>query len=401
MGQLSRESVFFQHQMNKMMLKGTPLPQYDPQELAIKYIQLAKGGGAPTDEQVDLIRTKIIDRCKKVHGDDAEAFQKAVAGLDATWPVMRERFAGSLALTMLTLEHFAESLYWYQYLYITGIRFYGLALVVKDGWGVPVSAGTMETPILERIPQDDPMFMVCVEEPSHAGRRVTDGSVQTTLRKAARIFDGGCGLATAYWNYDYPLGQNGQEIVLCDQDGRLVPYLPMVFKCGSLEELKQRYNVKFVQANLLDEMARPEYEGKFDVVRLTGLLSYQPKKDKLEIMKRAQQMLAPGGVIIADEWVSGASLVRTALSKLWIIDPGDPHRLNPAPDKAAAVAGMDAICKELHLPYIYIADYCNGNPVCWTQQYAQPKCVLFIVGDEASGNMLDQIPGAELPHIVV
>lgn len=392
-----RTEAFFRHPMNRLMLEDGGLPMYDPQELAVKYIGLAKTGKMPTEEQVEAVRTGVIEFCKKVHGDDVEAVQRDVAGIKATWPVMHDRFARSLGLTQLMLDYGVNSRYFYQYLYITGQKFYGLALVVKDGYAVPVSAGTMETAVLEKVPEDDWMLVVCVEEPSHPGRRFTDGAVQTLLRGAPRIFDGGAGLASAYWSYDYPLGQPDQEIVLCDNDRRLLAYLPLVFG-RSLEELEELH-VQFVSDDLMETMARPEYQHYFNVVRLTGLLSYFPDpNDKRKIMSLAVQMLAPDGVIVVDEWVMGSSLMRTALTGLWPIDPNDPHRLAPALSTEAAVLGMDAICKELGQRYVYIDDYCNGNTVCWTQQHATSKCVLFVVGEAAAVEMIDLISGATAPR---
>lgn len=45
-----RTEAFFQHPMNRLMLEDGGLPMYDPQELAVKYIGLAKTGELPTEE---------------------------------------------------------------------------------------------------------------------------------------------------------------------------------------------------------------------------------------------------------------------------------------------------------------------------------------------------------------
>lgn len=388
-------SIFFQHPMNRLMLEGGPLPKYDPQALAMKYIELAKSGKKPTEAELEAVRTGVIDFCRKVHGNDEAALQRDIDGIETTWPEMHERFANSLGLTQLMLDCGMNSRYFYQYLYVTGKKFYGVALAAKDGYAVPVSAGKMEKAVLEKVPEDDWMIVVCVEEPSHPGRRFTDGAPQSMLRKAPKIFEAGAGLLSAYWNYGYPLGADGQRIVACDNDKRLLDYLPLVFE-RPLEEL----GIEYISGDLMEVMARPEYVGQFDVVRMTGLLSYFPDPaEKLQIMQLAQRMLNPNGVIVADEWVMGPSLVRTAMTTLWPIDPRDPHRLAPADNQAAAVASMGESCKQLGQPYIYVGDYCNGNPLCWTQEYAIGKCVLFLVGENATPDMLDLIPGSALPRI--
>lgn len=392
------QDFFFQHPMNGLMLEGGPLPQYDPTELAAKYIKLAQSGQMPTEDQVSAVKMKLVEFCRQVHGDDTEALQKDIDGIEATWKQkMHDRFARSLGLTQLMLDYGCKSRYFYQYLYITGEKMYGVALVAKDGYAVPVSAGTLEHPVLEKVPENDWMLVVCVEEPSHPARRGTDGAVQSLLRNAKSVFEAGAGLMSAYLNYEYPLGKLGQRIVACDSDVRLIPYLEILLDGHSPEE----YGVEYHTADLMEMMAKPEYFGKFDVVRMTGLLSYFPdSEDKLKIMRMAQKLLNPTGVIVTDEWTMGPSLMRTALTGLWPIDPRDPHRLSPAESVDSAVAGMGKICKEIGEPYVYVGDICNGNLTCWTQARAVQKCVMFLVGRNATGDMFDLIPGATPPSIV-
>lgn len=396
MSQLSREGIFFRHPMNKLMLKGTPLAQYDPQELAIQYIQLAKGGGQPTDDQVDQVRERVIAFCTKVHGADTTALQKDISGIDEIWPEMRVRFKNSLSLTQMMLNYGADSRYFYQYLYLTGNNLCAVSLEAKDGYAIPVSAGDMTHGVVfEKVPSDDWFYLICVEEPSFAARRATDGVFQTVLRGAGAIFEAGAGLLPAYRNYDYPLGQLNQRIVACDADPRMLDFLPIVFgkplsECG----------IEYVIGDLMDVMARPEYRGRFDVVRMTGIMSYFPDPvDRLKIMRLAQGLLKPGGVILTDDWVVGMSLVRSSLTTLWMMDPNDPHPLTPAKSAEEAIASMDSICHELGLPYVCIKDFCNGNAYCWTQEHATTKCVMYMVGEAASEEKIDVIRGTALPGV--
>lgn len=397
MGQLSREGIFFQHPMNSLMLKGTPLAQYDQQELAIQYIQLAKGGGVPTDEQVDLVRERVISFCTKVHGNNAEALQRDVAGIDEIWPEMRERFKNSLSLTQMMLNYGADSRYFYEYLFLTGKGLCAVSLEAKDGYAIPVSAGNLKGGgfAFEKVPKDDWFILICVEEPSFVARRATDGVFQTILREADSIFEAGAGLLPAYRNYGYPLGQPKQRIVACDSDPRMLDFLSLVF-----EKPLGEYGIQYVIGDLLEVMARPEYYGQFKVVRMTGILSYFPDPaERRQIMLLAQKLLKPGGVILTDDWVIGMSLVRSSLTTLWPLDPEDPHPLTPAKSVEDAIAGMDKICRELKLPYIHIKDFCNGNSHCWTQEHATAKCVMYMVGDEVSVDKIDVISGATLPGV--
>lgn len=397
MKQLSREGLFFQHPMNRLMLRGTPLAQYDPQELAIQYIQLAKSGGAPTDDLVDSVRERVISFCKKTHDGDDGAFRKDVAGIDATWPEMRVRFKNSLSLTQMMLNYGADSRYFYQYLFITGRNLCAVSLEAKDGYAIPVSAGKMEDDdfAFEKVPEDDWMFLICVEEPSFAARRATDGVFQFVLQKADSIFEAGAGLLPAYRNYGYPLGQLNQRIVACDADSRMLRFLPLVFdrslaKCG----------IEYVIGDLMEVMARAEYHGQFSVVRMTGIMSYFPDSvDRMKIMRLAQGLLKPGGVILTDDWVIGMSLIRSSLTTLWAFDPNDPHPLTPAKSAEEAIAGMDEICRELGLSYIYLKDFCNGNKYCWTQERATTKCVMYMVGEKVSAKDMDIINGAALSGV--
>lgn len=375
---------FFQHPMNKLMLAGTDLPQYDPVELTLKPIKLAQAGVGPTDEQVEAVRTGVIDFCGTVHG--GTALEKDIRGVDATWPVMRERFKGSPGLTQMMLDGGMNSRYFYQYLVLTGRKEYAVALESKDGYAMPVS-GELK---FEKVPKGDWHRMVCVEEPSHPARRQTDWRPQSLLRAAKTIFEGGVGLGPAYRLYGYPLGQLNQKIVACDSDERLLKYWPLLFS-GNAIELRI--------GDVLEVMDDPDYVGEFDLVRLTGFLSYFPKfEDKLEIMRKAARLLKPDGVIVADLWVMGASLMRTALTQLWPIDPRDPHRLAPAENESVALGEIAQLCEGIGLPYVTVSDVCNGNPNCYTQAPASGKCVMFVAGKDADLSMLDPIPIAGSPY---
>lgn len=395
--QLSREGVFFQNPMNSLMRKGTPLAQYDPQELEMQYIQLARNGGVPSDEQVDQVRERVISFCAKVHGGNTEDLQKDIAGIDEIWPEMRERFKGSLSLTQMMLNYGADSRYFYEYLYLTGRNLCAVSLEAKDGRAIPVSAGNLKSGnfAFERVPESDWFILICVEEPSFAARRATDGVFQTVLREADSIFEAGAGLLPAYRNYGYPLGQLRQRIVACDSDPRMLDFLPLAFgkpltECG----------IEYVIGDLMEVMARPEYRGQFKVVRMTGILSYFPDPaERRKIMRLARGLLKPGGLILTDDWVLGMSLVRSSLTTLWPLDPNDPHPLTPAKSAEEAVAGMNEICRELELPYIYIKDFCNGNSYCWTQEYATTMCMMYMVGEEMSVEKIDVIRGAALPGV--
>lgn len=396
MRQLSREGIFFQHPINKMMLKGTPLAQYDPQELAIQYIQMAKSGQQPTDEQVDQVRERVISFCAKVHGADTAALQKDVAGVDEIWPEMRQRFKNSFSLTKMMLNYGADSRYFYEYLYLTGNNLCAVSLEAKDGHAIPVSAGNLTHGVaFEEVPIDDWFYLICVEEPSFAARRATDGAFQTVLREASSIFEAGAGLLPAYRNYGYPLGQRNQRIVACDADARMLDYLKLVF-----EKPLSEYGIEYVIGDLMDVMARPEYQGQFEVVRMTGIMSYFPKPaDRLKIMRLARGLLKPGGIILTDDWVIGKSLMRSSLTTLWMMDPNDPHPLTPAKNAEEAIAGMDGICHELGLHYVHIKDFCNGNAYCWTQEHATTKCVMYMVGETVSEEKIDVIRGTALPGV--
>ncbi len=393
MNKLSRDEVFFQHPMNRLMLKGSPLPQYDPQELAIQYIQLAKSGGRPTDEQVESVRTGVIEYCREVHGDDVEALQRDIDGINETWPEMRERFAKNLSLTQMMLNYGARSRYFYQYLILTGRNLCAASLEAKDGYAIPVSAGNMKDGnyTFEKVPMDDWMTLICVEEPSFAARRATDGAFQTMLRKADSIFEAGAGLLPAYRHYGYPLGQLKQRIVACDADPRMLDFLDKVFP-----EPLPEYNIEYVIGDLMNVMAWPKYQQeKFEIVRLTGILSYFPDPaERMKILRLALGLLKPGGFILTDDWVIGMSLIRSSMTTLWPLDPKDPHPLTPAKSAEEALAGMDKICSELGVPYVSLVDFCNGNKHCWTQEFATTKCVMYMVGEGASVDKIDLIDGA-------
>lgn len=198
------------------------------------------------------------------------------------------------------------------------------------------------------------------------------------------IFDGGAGLAPAYsWIYDYPLGKAGQEVILCDADERLLQYAPLML--GDAMR-----HAKYVCGDFCKEAQN--YVNKVRRMRLTGFLSYFPTYEKrLEVMHRAKDSLVPDGQILVDSWVLGPSLIRSGITDLWPSRPTDPVRLTPATSVDAAIDEMDKITKALGLKYVYAVDECNGNPKCLTQVKASPKCVLFLVGNDVSQDMLPSI----------
>lgn len=389
-------SVFFEHRVNQAMFnKGSGIPPYDPQELALKYIALAKSGQMPTDEQVEAVRTGVINYCETVcSGEDLE---RDIAGINAMWPEVRERLSHSIGLTQMMLDFGVNSRYFYRYIREAGRGRFAVILEAKDGYALPVS-GEM---IYEEVPTTDWFWVVCHQEPSHPARTQTDWRCQSLCRSASTIFEGGAGLLSAYRNYDYPLGKNGQRIVACDFDAEMKTYLPLVFN-RHLEE----YGIEYIIGDLLQVMDDPKYFGQFDVVRMTGLLPYYPKiEDKLRIMEKARRLLKDDGVIATDLWTMGMSLARTALIGLWPIDQSAPIHLAPAENEAAAVTEMDQIAKAIGLSYVYVGDVCNGNPCCYTQAKATPKCVIFLLGKNVDDSMFDPIAGvgskyaADMPRV--
>lgn len=381
---------FFEHPMNRAMLEGGGFPPYDPTTLALKYIKLAQSGQSPTDEQVEAVRTAVIEFCGRVH--DGPALEADLRGIEATWPEMRKRFAGSLGLTQMMLDFGAQSRYFYQYLYNTGRKRYAVALETKDGLAMPVS-GEMR---FEEIPEGDACRLVAVEEPSHPARRQTDWRPQTILRNSGSVFEAGAGLMPAYRHHGYPLGKLGQRIVACDSDPEMLTYFPLLFGAGP-EEL----GIEYVVGDSMEVMDDPRYYGQFDTVRLTGFLSYFPDfADKRKIMLKAKRLLRPGGAIVGDLWIAGPSLARTALTRLWPIDPTDPHRLDPAADEATALAEIKELCAAIGLPHVCLGDVCNGNSGCYTQAAARPKCMMFLATENADIAMFDPIPIAGSPYSI-
>lgn len=384
-------SIFMQHPLNAVM-QGGAFPPFDPQVYNTKYILLAKSGQKPTDEMVDAVRENLIEYCRSV--DDAKQFDKDVAGIDSVWPEMRKRFSGSIGLTQLMLDFGCKSRYFYSYLYLTGRKLFFAALEMKDGYAMPVSL----EPIFEEIPRDDWSFIVAHQEPSHTARRVTDGSVQSLLRRSKNIFEAGAGLLPAYRHYGYPLGRNGQEIFACDTDPRVLEYLPLVF-----DKPLEAYGIICRIANVLEEMDNPEHFEKYHIVRGTGLLSYLSKDEKILFLRKAKMLLTKGGIIVADlqtlgEDMTKSSLVRSGLINLWPMDPNDAHKLTPAVNVAAAKQEIAEICQEAELSYVERVDFCDGNPLCLTQAAASPKCVMFIAGKDVSLDMFDDVPELGVTH---
>ncbi len=374
-----------QHPLNAEMLRRD-FPPFDPMKYSTTYTVLAKSGKKPTQEQVEAIRTNLVEYCQSV--DDEAQFEKDLAGIEKTWPEMKVRFENSIGLTQMMLDHGCKSRYFYSYLFFTGRKLFFVALEMKDGYAIPVSFEGFE-----KIPKEDWAYIVAHQEPSHVARRVTDGSVQSLLRRAPSIFEAGAALLPAYRHYGYPLGKNGQRIVACDADASVLEYLPGAFGCA-LDDIGIEYEI----GDALEVMARQKYRKLFRIVRMTGMLSYYSKaEEKAEFISRAQYLLADeNSVIICDLQTMGAdpakcSLVRSALINLWPMDPNDPHKLTPSPSPKAAAQEMSEICRDLGLNMVHRTDFCNGNPLCLSQAVASPKCEMFLIGKNVSENMFDDV----------
>lgn len=380
-------SIFMQHPVRAAML-DPKFPPYDPEVYAKPYIELEMSGKKPTDAQVEAVRTGLLEFCKSV--DTKEQFRKDKEGIDKTWAEMKPRFEQSMGLTQLMLDFGCKSRYFYSYLFFTGRKLFFVALEMKDGYMIPVSFEMK----FERIPETDWAFIVAHQEPSHSARGETDGIVQGLLRKARRIYEGGAGTLPGYRYYGYPLGQNGQKIFACDSDPRVLEYLPLLF-----DRALSEYGIEYQIGDVLKNMDESRHLGQYDVVRFTGLLSYFPKaEDKSEVIWRAKRLLADdGNVIVCDLQTMGgnplkSSLVRSAKTGLWPMDPNDPHKLTPSASVEAAVQEIEDICSENKLEMVYLPDFCNGNPLCRSQAAASPKCVMFLLGKHVSKDMFDDVP---------
>lgn len=382
-------SFFMKHPMNVAMIDGS-LPPFDPGVYNTPYIMLAKSGKEPTEEQVERIKSDLIAYCESV--DDDEQFKKDVSGIERTWPEMKIRFAKSIGLTQLMLDYGCRSRYFYSYLFFTGRKLFSVALEMKDGYGVPVSFENK----FEEIPKEDWSYIVAVQEPSHVARRVTDGAIQARLRSASKIFEVGGALLPAYRRYDYPLGKLSQKIVACDFDKESYDFLPALFPNGL-----GGCGIDYIIGDALQVMDCQVHFAQYDVVRMTGVLSYYPKTDeKLNFIRKAEQLLeGDDSVIFCDLQTMGgeqirSSLVRSALINLWPMDPTDPHKLTPSSSVQAAVEEMSGICKKLGLKMVYRADFCNGNPACVTQAAASQKCVMFAIGRRniTEAEVFDDVP---------
>lgn len=378
--------LLFAHPMNKLMLQDSPLTQYDPQELAIKYIAIAKSGKMPTDSQVEAVRLGLTEYCQKVWGENKAALERDLNGIEKSWPMMRQLLSKSMGLTQMMLDYGVNSRYFYQYVYVANQKMFAVALENKDGRAMPLSGEK----VLEPIPLDDWAIVTGVEDPNHSARRGTDAVCQSLLRGAKTIFECGAGLMPAYRNYGYPLGQLDQRIVACDSDERLADFFPSAFDGRSL----QSCNIDYLFGNAKQIMDNPEFFGKFKVVRMTGFLSYfRNFEDKLDVMRKAKRLLTDDGVIVTDLWVMGPAVARSGMIGIWPVDPNDPYLLTPSADIATAINEMTTICDDIGLPFVHTSDIINGNPIYWSQIRAVPKCEIFVVGKSATLSMLD-IPNA-------
>lgn len=109
-----------------------------------------------------------------------------------------------------------------------------------------------------------------------------------------KVFVAGGGLLLSFLTGGYPLGHDGQKLVVYDRDEKMIPYIEKVLN-GKLSD----YGIDYRIGDFMDGLKDESQYGEYDAVLFGGVLIYNmPMLD--EIISMAYELLAPGGVLDGD-----------------------------------------------------------------------------------------------------
>ena len=175
----------------------------------------------------------------------------------------------------------------------------------------------------------DAMFPFCWDQ-SYRMINARTELAQAQMRPSRRVLLAAGGLAPEIWTNGYPLGQNGQEIVICDTDASLVPDLEKLLG-GKLAD----FNITFWNRDVIEVGHDASQRGKFTDIVANGFVSYhtQNPQELDEIFGGFSNLLAPGGELFFDTQNKHPVLYFDVLALGW---PQGMDTLD-GPDAAAAL----------------------------------------------------------------
>lgn len=266
--------------------------------------------------------------------DSPEQLEQDLAGLERTWPRMKEMLRNNRGMAKLMDEHGFASRYIYSYI-LGGAS--AISLEVFHGRAYDIAGNFTE------LSMSDMAAYYAVWEPIGVFLRERLMYAQKFLNKQfLRVLSCGAGFCPEHRLNGFPARQLHHEVLAVDADPRVHEQARMVFGCDP-SELGINYRLNTVEY-ICDSETYAEY---FDVVLAQGLLSYYHdfgnNQRTVALLKRLKRVLKPGGIVICDLQVMEPTLLRCALSMGW------ESKLTPDLTAKMAIRRLIKACREAGL----------------------------------------------------
>lgn len=261
--------------------------------------------------------------------DSSVMYYQYKEALDASWPEMREKLRKNPALAQFMLEYGVFSEFFYPFL----LRIpQATTLDVAYGYGYDLLGR------YRAIPPTDAMYAFCRGDEMFAWIRRRIEGEQRFLKRAKRVLFVGGGVLQALRRNDYPLGELEQEIVAYDLNTQLEQAMPEIFPRPLAE-----YGISYHYENAANVYADSQYQNYFDVVDVSGVLSYRATDQELkETLNNILSVVKPCGQIVFDLQVLTPTLLFDKMLG-WKTNPA----MKPERNTTAAVNKVRKICAEL------------------------------------------------------
>lgn len=283
-------------------------------------------------DQVDEVRTLLELYLKTV--DTPEQYRLDEAGIEKTWPRMREMLRHNRGMTKLMLDHGHQSRIVYPYI-LQGAQ--AISLEVFFGRAFDLTGEFVAFPINEMA------AYYAVWEPIGVFIRERVAYAQFLLsRPHLKVLTCGAGFCPEYRLNGFPARTLQHNVIAVEEDERVFDHLNLVFGCDPKE-----LGITYLLSRIENVYRNPLYHNTFDVVMAQGLLSYYrdigSNRRTVELLAGLKQLLKPGGRLVCDLQAMEPTLIRCAECMGW------QSKLLPDWTAKSAIRRMKKACQKAGL----------------------------------------------------
>lgn len=263
---VSVEEIRQREPIERSLLRG--LPMHFPYWEAGRFVESSIGPKqrpAPPG-LVEYVRRRIEETCAADAGTDKAQYQMYLEGLNKVWPKLEQMMLGEhgCGLAEYMLTDASRSLFLPQYYPTLPAP---TSLDAPFGYGVRLDGKFM------RIPENDPAYVLCANEPIFVGARdrvVYEQQVRYELGAGALVLALGAALLPTERYFQWQTYGPKQNVIAYDNGAEMARYLKMVFPHGDLNS----HRVDYRYDDFWNAYKDPQLEGKIDILSAEGVLSY-------------------------------------------------------------------------------------------------------------------------------